>query len=70
VIVLGYLGTNAAYAYLLHARIAPAWIRSPGTLCRFLCFQSTVPLVGKMESMGPLPHSIAKPVHASTALAD
>jgi hypothetical protein len=70
VIALGYVGTNPADAYLLAARIAPAWIRSPGTLCCSLCFRSIVPLVGKMESMGPLTDSSAQPVHASTALAD
>jgi hypothetical protein len=70
VIALGTFGTNPADAYLLHARIAPVWIRSPGMLCCFLCFRSIEPLVGKMESMGPLPDSIAKPVRASTALAD
>ncbi len=40
------------------------------TLYFFLHFWAIMPLVGEMESIKPLPDGIAKPVLASTTLAD
>jgi quinol-cytochrome oxidoreductase complex cytochrome b subunit len=70
VIVLGYVGTNPADAYLLRTTIALVWIGWLGTLYYFLQFWAITPLVGKIESTMPLPDSIAKPVLATTTLAD
>lgn len=70
VIALGYVGTNPADAYLLNTRIALAWIGWLGTQYYFLHFWAIMPLVGEMESIEPLPDSIAKPVLSSTTLAD
>ena len=70
VIALGYVCINLADAYLLNSRIALVWIGWPATLYCFLHFWAIMPLVGKMESIEPLPDSIAKPVLASTIMAD
>jgi quinol-cytochrome oxidoreductase complex cytochrome b subunit len=70
VIALGYIGTNPTDAHLLHMRIAPVWIGWLGTLYYSLHFWAVMPLLGKKESIRPLPDSIAKPLLASTMMAD
>ena len=70
VIALGYVGANPVDALLLNTGIPLVWIGRLGTLYYFLHFWAIMPLVGKRETAKPLPDSIAKPVLATTTLAE